>query len=203
MFGDLVGFTSLSESLDPELVKNLVDQAFERLAADIVRFGGRVDKVMGDGLLALFGAPVMHEDDAERAVRAALAMQLSMAQLRAEREVDIHMRIGVNTGEVLVGEIHADGDYTAMGDVVNTANRLQAEAQPDTVLVGPGTHDVTATVIRYEPHGSIVAQGATAESRPGERSKPSASPDSATGPRRRSSAATSSSTWSIGRWTPR
>ncbi|MGI9604387.1 MAG: adenylate/guanylate cyclase domain-containing protein [Acidimicrobiales bacterium] len=159
LFGDLVGFTTLSETLDPELVKNLVDQAFERLAADIVRFGGRVDKVLGDGLLALFGAPVMHEDDAERAVRAALEMQQSMGRLREAGGVDIHMRIGVNTGEVLVGEIHADGDYTAMGDVVNTANRLQATAEPDTVLVGPATYEGTSAVIRYEQHGPVVARG--------------------------------------------
>ncbi|MDH3707720.1 MAG: AAA family ATPase, partial [Acidimicrobiia bacterium] len=159
LFGDLVGFTSLSESLDPELVKNLVDQAFERLAADIVRYGGRVDKVLGDGLLALFGAPVMHEDDAERAVRAALAMQASMAELRRDRGVDIHMRVGVNTGEVLVGEMNADGDYTAMGDVVNTADRLQKAAAPDTVLVGAVAHEATEPVIRYERHGQVDARG--------------------------------------------
>ena len=79
LFGDLVGFTSMSESRDPEHVKNLVDRCFQRLAGDITAFGGRVDKVVGDALVALFGAPVAHEDDAERAVRAALQMQRTVA----------------------------------------------------------------------------------------------------------------------------
>ncbi len=159
LFGDLVGFTGLAESLDPERVKQLVDGAFERLAADITGFGGRVDKVMGDGLLALFGAPVAHEDDAERAVRAALAMQTSLEQVRAETGVDIRMRIGVNTGEALVGEIHADGDYTAMGDVVNIASRLQDLAEPDIVLVGPETYEAAGASIRFEAHGSATIRG--------------------------------------------
>ena len=73
MFADLVGYTALSEHLDPERVKRLIDASFERLIADITAFGGRVDKVLGDGILALFGAPVAHEDDADRAIRAALA----------------------------------------------------------------------------------------------------------------------------------
>jgi len=96
----------------------------ERLAADIVSFGGQVDKVIGDAIVALFGAPVAHEDDAERAVRAALKMQASVLALDSEVGVSIRMRVGVNTGEVLVGTIRADRDYTAMGDAVNTAARL-------------------------------------------------------------------------------
>ena len=80
LFADLVGFTALSETMDPEQVKNLVDDCFERLVADVVAFGGQVDKIVGDAILALFGAPIAHEDDAERAVRAALRMQQSIAQ---------------------------------------------------------------------------------------------------------------------------
>src|SRR5512138_1716721 len=89
VFGDLVGFTSLAETRDPEQVKNLVDDCMERLAADIVSFGGQVDKVLGDAIVALFGAPVAHEDDAERAVRAALKMQASVQALDAELGVSI------------------------------------------------------------------------------------------------------------------
>src|SRR3954451_23812879 len=80
LFGDLVGFTALSETMDPEQVKNLVDQCFERLVVDVTSFGGQVDKIVGDAIVALFGAPVAHEDDAERAVRAALRMQETLAE---------------------------------------------------------------------------------------------------------------------------
>ena len=86
LFADLVGFTTLSETRDPEQVKNLVDRCFERLVADIDAFGGRVDKIIGDAIVALFGAPVAHEDDAERAVRAALRMQHTLAGAAAELE---------------------------------------------------------------------------------------------------------------------
>ena len=158
VFGDLVGFTALSEVRDPEQVKNLVDRCFERLVADITSYGGRVDKIVGDAIVALFGAPVAHEDDAERAVRAALQMQRSLAE-RVGGEADVQMRIGVNTGEVLVGALRAGGDYTAMGDVVNTAQRLQTAAAPGQVLVGPETHHVTREVVRYESVGRLLARG--------------------------------------------
>ena len=138
LFADLVGFTSLSETADPEHIKNLVDRCFERLAPEVTTFGGQVDKVIGDAIVALFGAPVAHEDDAERAVRAALRMQERLAEMREEVGMDVHLRIGVNTGEVLVGALRAGGDYTAMGDVVNTASRLQKIAGPDEVVVGAG-----------------------------------------------------------------
>ena len=92
---------------------------------------------MGDAVIALFGAPVAHEDDAERAVRAALRMQETLARLRNERRIDAQLRVGVNTGEVIVGALRAGGDYTALGDAVNTANRLQTAAEPGEVLVGP------------------------------------------------------------------
>ena len=158
VFADLVGFTTLSEAMDPEQVKNLVDRCFERLAADINAFGGRVDKIVGDAIVALFGAPVAHEDDAERAVRAALQMQASVVALSGELE-SVRMRIGVNTGEVLVGALRAGGDYTAMGDVVNVASRLQTMADPGQVLVGAPTRASTAAVVRYEPAGMLETRG--------------------------------------------
>lgn len=159
LFGDLVGFTALAETMDPEAVKALVDRGFERLVRDIVEFGGRVDKILGDAIVALFGAPVAHEDDAERAVRAALAMQHTMRAYAAEVGADIQMRIGVNTGEVLTGAMRAGGEYTAMGDVVNTANRLQSAARPGQVYVGALTHEATSDVIAYEPIGPVQARG--------------------------------------------
>jgi class 3 adenylate cyclase/tetratricopeptide (TPR) repeat protein len=160
LFADVVGFTALAEHLDPEQVKRLIDGAFERLVDDVTSFGGRVDKLLGDGILALFGAPVAHEDDAERAVRAGLRMQETLARYVAEEGSDdpLRMRIGINTGEVLVGTL-AGTDYTAMGDVVNTASRLQTEAPPGGVLVGEATHALTADVIEYGPPTELLPRG--------------------------------------------
>jgi class 3 adenylate cyclase/tetratricopeptide (TPR) repeat protein len=149
----------MAESRDPEQVKNLVDRCFAALADDIRSFGGTVDKVIGDAVVALFGAPVAHEDDAERAVRAAHQMHLTLTAKARELGIDVRMRIGVNTGEVLVGSLRAGGDYTAMGDVVNTASRLQTSAEPGTVVVGPDTYAATKDVFRYEPLGMLQARG--------------------------------------------
>ncbi|HEX6422471.1 MAG TPA: adenylate/guanylate cyclase domain-containing protein [Acidimicrobiales bacterium] len=159
VFADLVGFTALSEHRDPEEVKRLVDRCFERLVANIVAFGGRVDKILGDAVLALFGAPVAHEDDAERAVRAALQLHETLAAAEAELGFEVRLRVGVNTGEVLVGSLRAGGDYTAMGDVVNTAQRLQSAAEPGQVLVGQTTHLATRRVVTYRSVGEITAKG--------------------------------------------
>jgi class 3 adenylate cyclase/tetratricopeptide (TPR) repeat protein len=160
LFADLVGFTSMAEARDPEHVKNLVDRCFEWLVLDIAAYGGRVDKIVGDAILALFGAPVAHEDDAERAVRAGLAMQRTLADWASTPdERALRLRIGINTGEVLVGALRAGGDYTAMGDVVNTASRLQTAASPGQVLVGPATVAATRGVVRYTSLGPVVVRG--------------------------------------------
>jgi class 3 adenylate cyclase/predicted ATPase len=159
VFADLVGFTALSEHLDPERVKNLVDRCFDRMAAEVTSFGGQVDKVVGDAMVALFGAPVAHEDDAERAVRAALRMQAALCEEAEAIGEHLQMRVGVNTGEVLVGAMRAAGSITAMGDVVNTASRLQTAAQPGQVLVGPATYAATRHTIAYEPVGLLAAKG--------------------------------------------
>ena len=150
----------MAEARDPEHVKNLVDRCFQRLRADIEAFGGRVDKIVGDAILALFGAPVAHEDDAERAVRAGLAMQRTLHEWATTvDERALQLRIGINTGEVLVGALRAGGDYTAMGDVVNAASRLQTSAQPGQVLVGPATVGATRHVVRYTSLGPLVVKG--------------------------------------------
>ncbi|MDQ1438885.1 MAG: hypothetical protein QOK43_2514 [Acidimicrobiaceae bacterium] len=163
VFADLVGFTTLSETRDPEQVKNLIDRCFSRLAEDVGTFGGQVDKIVGDAMVALFGAPVAHEDDGERAVRAALQMQDTVAGMAADLGgLTVRMRIGVNTGEVLVGNLRAGGaagDYTAMGDVVNVASRLQTQAAPGQVVVGPGTYYATRGVVRYQPLGQVHVKG--------------------------------------------
>jgi class 3 adenylate cyclase len=130
LFADLVGFTGIAEHQDPEQVKRLIDSCFERLVADVHAFGGNVDKILGDGILALFGAPIAHEDDAERAVRTALRMMDTVSGFVAP--APLALRIGINTGEVLVGTL-AGTDYTAMGDVVNLAQRFQSQAPPGAV----------------------------------------------------------------------
>ena len=159
LFADIVGFTALSEHRDPEQVKHFVDRTFERLAADITSFGGVVDKVIGDAIIALFGAPVAHEDDAERAVRAALEMQQTIARLATDIDPGIELRIGINTGEVLVGTTTAGGDYTAMGDVMNSAARLEEMAEPGWVLVGDNTKLATGDAITYESAGTLATRG--------------------------------------------
>lgn len=165
LFADLVGYTTLAEHLDPEAVTRLVDSCFQPLVSDIEAFGGRVDKVLGDAVVALFGAPVAHEDDADRAVRAALRMQETLRRHiaeRAEGEADpvasIRMRIGINTGEVLVGSV-AGSDYTAMGDVVNTAARLQSLAPPGGVLIGAATEALSSSAITRQPFGITALRG--------------------------------------------
>jgi class 3 adenylate cyclase/tetratricopeptide (TPR) repeat protein len=159
VFADIVGFTTLAEHLDPEQLKRLIDGCLQRLVADVNAFGGRVDKIVGDGVLALFGAPVAHEDDPERAVRSALRMQRSVADYSLTHDGTLRLRVGVNTGEVLVGALRAGGDYTAMGDVVNIASRLQSESPVDGVLVGETTKVLTQSAIRYEPFGEFQPRG--------------------------------------------
>ena len=159
LFADVVGYTALAEFRDPEQVKRIIDSCFERLVHDVTAFGGTVDKILGDGIVALFGAPVAHEDDAERAVRAALRMQETIRGYRIGPDGPMLMRIGVNTGEVLVGALRAGGDYTAMGDVVNSAARLQAQAPPGRVLVGAPTHALSHTSIGYQAFGHVEVRG--------------------------------------------
>ncbi len=162
VFADLVGYTALSEHLDPERVKRLIDASFERLIADITAFGGRVDKVLGDGILALFGAPVAHEDDADRAIRAALQMHESLARFVDEQpDLDrpLRLRIGVNTGEVVVGNVPGTAEYTAMGDVVNVASRLQTLAEPGGILIGDATASLASEEILREPVDSLDVRG--------------------------------------------
>jgi len=142
VFADLVGYTALSEHLDPERLKRLIDGAFQLLIGEIERFGGRIDKVLGDGILALFGAPVAHEDDADRAARASIEMHRTLATYvggQADLDHRLQLRIGVNTGEVVVGTVSGTDDYTAMGDVVNVASRLQAMAFPGGTFIGSST----------------------------------------------------------------
>lgn len=170
LFADVVGYTSLAEHLDPERTKRLIEACFQMLAADIEAFGGRVDKVIGDAIVGLFGAPIAHEDDAERAIRAALQMHDTMATfagaaVRADGDspagsTPLELRIGINTGEVLVGGL-VGSDYTAMGDVVNLAARLQTAAPVGRVLIGDATNRLCPPSITTEPFATDRLKGRT------------------------------------------
>jgi class 3 adenylate cyclase len=156
VFVDLVGFTSRAEQLDPEDVRALLAPYWERLRNELERYGGTVEKFIGDAVMALFGAPVAHEDDPERAVRAALAIRDW-----ARGEENVQVRIAVNTGEalVLLGARPGEGEGMAAGDVVNTAARLQAAAPVNGVLVGETTYRATRDVIEYAEGEPVQAKG--------------------------------------------
>jgi class 3 adenylate cyclase/tetratricopeptide (TPR) repeat protein len=145
MFADIAGFTSAAEGRDPEDVHQIVDRCFEAITAEVHRFEGTINQYTGDGVMALFGAPIAHEDSARRAVHAALGIQRAMRDLSREIEARhgpaIRMRIGLNTGPVVVGRIGDDlrMDYTAVGDTTNVAARMQQAARPGGVLVSEAT----------------------------------------------------------------
>jgi class 3 adenylate cyclase/tetratricopeptide (TPR) repeat protein len=155
LFADLVGFTARAETLDPEDVEAILRPYHERLRLELEQHGGTVEKFIGDAVMALFGAPVAHEDDPERAVRAALAIRA------AAIEEGFEVRIAVNTGEALVS-LDADpraGQAMAAGDVVNTAARLQAAAPVNGILVGESTHRATRDAIDYREAEPVTAKG--------------------------------------------
>ena len=162
LFVDLVGFTSLAERLDPEDLKGVIAPYFDRVRTELERFGGTVEKYIGDAVMALFGAPVAHGDDPERAVRAAFAIRNAIADLEGtDPGLDLKVRIGVNTGEVFL-DLSADiaaGEGMAAGDVVVTAFRLQQAAPVAGIVVGEGTRRATERVVEYDALEPIAAKG--------------------------------------------
>ncbi len=157
LFADLVGFTSRSEQLDPEDVRAVLASYHARLRAELERHGGTVEKFIGDAVMAVFGAPVAHEDDPERAVRAALAIRSWVT----EEQEGLQLRIGVNTGETIVSLAArpAEGESMVAGDVVNTAARLQSAAPVDGILVGEQTYEATSRAIEYGDAQHVEAKG--------------------------------------------
>ena len=156
LFADLVGFTARSERLDPEDVEAFLRPYHERLRLELRRFGGTVEKFIGDAVMALFGAPVAHEDDPERAVRAALAIRDW-----AREQAEVQVRVGVNTGEALInlGVRPESGEGMAAGDVVNTAARLESAAPVNGILVGEATYRATRDAIDYRDADAVEAKG--------------------------------------------
>ena len=162
VFVDLVGSTAHAETSDPEDVRALLRVYHERARDELESFGGTVEKFIGDAVVAVFGAPVAHEDDPERAVRAALAVRDAVARLNDdEPDRDLHVRIAVNTGEALVSLDASPGEGEAMvaGDVINTAARIQSAAPVDGILVGGQTFTATERQIVYREADSIDAKG--------------------------------------------
>ncbi len=156
LFADLVGFTARSEELDPEDVEAILRPYHARLRDELERFGGTVEKFIGDAVMALFGAPVAHEDDPERAVRAALAIRDW-----AREEEQVQVRIAVNSGEALInlGARPESGEGMAAGDVVNTTARLQSAAPVNGVLVGETTYRATLDTIVFREADRVEAKG--------------------------------------------
>jgi class 3 adenylate cyclase/DNA-binding SARP family transcriptional activator len=158
LFADLSGFTSLSEDMDPEDLRALLAGCMSTMAEVVERFGGVALRVIGDQLMALFGAPVAHGDDAERAVRAALDLQ-RCAREHGEAFGGLALRAGVNTGEMMFAPVGPDRDFTVIGDAVNLASRLQSCAPPGGVLAGEETYRATKQSIRYQPVASQHVKG--------------------------------------------
>ena len=162
LFADLVGFTAIADDRDPEAVRELLTRYFDLCREVIGRYGGSVEKFIGDAVMAVWGAPVAREDDAERAVRAALDLVDVVRGLRlGDTGPVIQARAGVQTGEAAV-TLGAVGQGMVAGDLVNTASRLQSVAPPGGVLVGEATYQATANAIAYVPAGEQLLKGKVA-----------------------------------------
>src|SRR5215510_6196978 len=165
LFADIAGFTTLAEQLDPEVVHDIINRCFEGITAEVHRFEGTINQYTGDGVMALFGAPIAHEDSPRRAVHAALGIQRAIRDvaqvLEAERGLSLQMRIGINTGLVVVGKIGDDlrMDYTAVGDTTNLAARLQQMAQSGTVVMSAATHQHVAGFFDTRDLGEMPVKG--------------------------------------------
>jgi class 3 adenylate cyclase/tetratricopeptide (TPR) repeat protein len=164
-FSDVTGFTTLSEQLDPEAVHQIMDGCFKILMQEIHKYEGTINQFTGDGVMALFGAPLAHEDHAQRACHAALAIQQSLLEysrtVQTEFGLDFKMRIGLNSGPVVVGAIGNDlrMDYTAVGDTTNLAARMESLAEPGGILVSDSTYRLVKNYFEFESLGEVAVKG--------------------------------------------
>jgi class 3 adenylate cyclase len=167
LFADIAGSTAIAERLDPEDWTGLIGEAFTRMNRTIERYDGTIARLMGDGVLAFFGAPVAHEDDPERAVRCGLDMVRAIDELAAAQHApgagDLRVRVGINTGPVVVGVVGTEtaNEYTAMGDAVNVAARMQGSARPGSVLVTAATHRFVSQLVDSVDVGLLDLKGKT------------------------------------------
>ena len=167
LFADMQGFTTLSEQLDPEEVHQIISHCFELITTEVHRFEGTINQYTGDGVMALFGAPIAHEDGPRRAVHAALAIQRALGsysqKLQTQRGFGVQMRIGLNTGLVVVGKIGDDlrMDYTAVGDTTNLAARLEQLASPGSIVISETTHKLVSGFFETHDLGLVEIKGHT------------------------------------------
>lgn len=167
MFADITGSTPLAAHLDPEDMRAILTGYFNLMAEQIRRHGGTVEKYIGDAVMAVFGAPITHEDDPDRAIRAALDMQVALTRFNEQRQsldpdaTRLQMRIGINTGEVAIpsNASHRRQDFLITGDAVNVAARLQQVATPETILVGERTYYSTREVFDFRPIAPLHLKG--------------------------------------------
>jgi class 3 adenylate cyclase/tetratricopeptide (TPR) repeat protein len=164
VFADVADSTAFGEQLDSELLRRVLSRYFDTVSGVLQRHGGTVEKFIGDAVMAVFGIPTVHEDDALRAVRAAVEMRQAVeelnSQLDAERGVRIQLRTGVNTGEVVTGDAEA-GQFLVTGDAVNVAARLEQAAEPGEIVLGEATRRLVRDAVRVEPVGSLALRGKT------------------------------------------
>jgi len=167
MFADVSGFTTLAEAVDAEHLRTTVNACFSRLTPVIQRYGGTIDKFVGDEIMALFGAPIAHEDDADRALRAALDMQDAIAAFNRESGTGLGLHFGINTGAVVAGGVgdRDRRDYSVMGDAVNVAARLEDLSRDGEILVGPETFRLTAKRFEFQDPRDITLKGKSASLR--------------------------------------
>ncbi|MGD0662146.1 MAG: adenylate/guanylate cyclase domain-containing protein [Syntrophorhabdales bacterium] len=165
LFADVANFTSLSEKLDPEEIHEIMDGCFKILMDEIHKYEGTINQFTGDGVMALFGAPLAHEDHAQRACYAALAIQNSLdrysQKLKEDPSIDFKMRLGLNSGPVVVGAIGDDlrMDYTAIGDTINLASRMQSSAAPGAALVSEHTYRLVKDFFALSSLGKLAVKG--------------------------------------------
>src|SRR5262249_35815914 len=162
MFCDLVGSTALSARLDPEDMREIIGNYHRCCAEQITKAGGFVAKYMGDGVLAYFGYPQAHEDDAERAVRAGLELIEAVPTLRAGHDATLQVRVGVATGLVVVGDLIGEGaaqEQGVVGETPNVAARLQALAEPSQVVISQSTRRLTGGLFEYCDLGRVTLKG--------------------------------------------
>jgi class 3 adenylate cyclase len=156
LFADVANYTSMAEKLDPEEIHQMMDECFKILMDEIHKYEGTINQFTGDGVMALFGAPVAHEDHAQRACHAALSIQKALEifeeKIKNDFRADFKMRIGLNSGPVIVGSIGDDlrMDYTAVGDTTNIASRIENMAKPGTSLVSSHTHKLARDFFEFK-----------------------------------------------------
>ena len=159
LFADVSGFTTLSETLDAEVVAEVMNDLWAGVDRVILDHGGRIDKHIGDAVMAVWGAEAAREDDPERAVRAALAMQAAIEAFRASHHAPLAMRVGVNTGAMLLGQVGTTGEFTAMGDAVNLASRLEGAAPVGGILISHDTYRLVRGVFDVQPQAGLRLKG--------------------------------------------